>query len=63
MEEKHYLQTLFTAPLIKAAMVEKKCGECLTGGKERHARLKPSFLVSQGLHPKEERSVRLILVI
>lgn len=49
------------APLIKAATAEKNCGECLTEGRKRHARLKPSLLASWDLHPKEERPVRLIL--
>lgn len=50
------------APLMKSAIVEKNCGEHLTGGRKKHARLKPSFPASWGLHPKEERPVRLILM-
>ena len=49
------------APLIKAAFDEKSCGGCLSEGSKSPARLTPSSLVSQGLHSKEERPVRLIL--
>lgn len=49
MEGKHYLQTLFTAPLIKAAIVEKKCGECLTEGKGKACKVKTKLPGFSGL--------------